>query len=370
MGQDKMKDVDVILEVRDARAPFSSAQTDMSRTFAEHIPRLVILNKADLITPNVGMAMRNLIEDTGVPCLLTAAHQNKNLIKIKNFALDHARAKFPRTLGIMLMVIGLPNVGKSTVINGLKRIAFSTARHQGKETKLVKNVKRTEARVNGEPGWTRQVNFFQLSNQPRLFCYDTPGISLLKKKNDPERNTKLALLKCMPDHFAGEMYIADYLLWRLNRERSFQYVDVLELPGPTDDVRYLTSHCAAVLAHRKRISISWSDVSAGAKFFIDSWRQGAFGKLCLDYVPNPDEVHRLKLLRMQAEPPGPWGPPCYPEAQAGLELDRQRRKGPAVRGEPRPPREIRTENETIESGRYPKNDLKQNQGIVRGLRMG
>merc|ERR1719277_396064 len=108
--------------------------------------RLVVLNKADLVTPNVGMATRNLIEQAGTPCLLTTASQNKNLIKIKQFALDHVRAKHPRTLGVMLMVVGLPNVGKSTVVNGLKRIAFNTARRQGKESKLVKNVKRTEAK--------------------------------------------------------------------------------------------------------------------------------------------------------------------------------------------------------------------------------
>lgn len=319
--KEKLKDIDVFLEVRDARAPFSSAQTEMTLEFTKNAKRLVILNKSDLVTPSVGLAVRNAIEETGTPCLLTVASENKNLIKIKHFAMDNCRAKHPRTLGLMLMVIGLPNTGKSTIINGMKRIAFSTARRQGKDSKLVHGVKWTEARAFDEPGVTRDLSFFQLSNQPRLYCYDTPGVSLLKKKNDPERNTKLALIKTMPDTIAGQMYLADYLLYRLNRDRMFDYVDELGLPGPTDDVRYLTSMVNASTSGRRGNPVYFADVSAGAKFFLELWRSGKLGKLCLDHIPNQGEMVRLRELRMQTEPPGPWGPPCYPQAMHGLELE-------------------------------------------------
>mmetsp|Transcript_96896 Transcript_96896/g.211861 ORF Transcript_96896/g.211861 Transcript_96896/m.211861 type:complete len:377 (+) Transcript_96896:56-1186(+) len=317
----RLKDVDVVLEVRDARAPFSSAQTDMLFDLGPEVKRLVILNKADLVTPTVGMQAQTLIEEAGTPCLLTNAAQNKNLVKIKNFAMDNCRSKYPRTLGLMLMVIGLPNVGKSTIINGLKSVAFSTARKQGKDSKLVSGMKWTQARAYGEPGVTRDVNFFQLANKPRLYCYDTPGVSLLKVKIDPERNTKLALLKTMPDHMAGEMYLADYLLYRLNKAQLFDYIDHLDLPGPTDDVRYLCSHVSALLAHRKQVQLYFSRPTDGAKFFIEQFREGHLGKLCLDHIPGPDEMRKLRQLRTQAEPPGPWGPPCYPSAPLGLELD-------------------------------------------------
>lgn len=325
----KMKDVDVLLEVRDARAPFSSAQYELTESAGKHVHRLVVLNKADLVTPNVGLAMRNLIEEAGQPCLLTTASEHRNLIKIKQFALDSVKAKHPRTLGVMLMVVGLPNVGKSTVINGLKRIAFSTARHQGKESKLVHGVKHTEAKASGVPGVTNDVTFFQLSNMPRIYCYDTPGVSLLKKKNDPERNTKLALLKCMPDYIAGEVYLADYLLYRLNRDQMFAYVKELDLQGPTDDIRYLCSHVSALLMQKNRMQVYWADMQAGASFFLELWRTGKLGKMCIDYIPNPEEIRRLRLLRTQTEPPGPWGPPCYPEVPRGLELDRRGPELPA-----------------------------------------
>lgn len=295
--EQKMKDVDVILEVRDARAPFTSAQFELTTNLPSNVQRLVVLNKADLVTPNVGLAMRGLIEEAGQPCLLTTAAENRNLIKIKQFALDNVRSKHPRTLGVMLMVVGLPNVGKSTIISGLKRIAFATLRHQGPNSKLMQGVKWTEPKMSNVPGLTRDVSFFQLSNHPRLYCYDTPGVSLLKKRNDPERNAKLGVLKCMPDHIAGEAYLADYLLYRLNRDYFMDYVRELELPGPTNDIRYLCAHISALLAHRNTNQVYTAQVGSGATFFLDLWRAGKLGKVCLDYVPDPDEVERLRRLR-------------------------------------------------------------------------
>mmetsp|Transcript_25468 Transcript_25468/g.73504 ORF Transcript_25468/g.73504 Transcript_25468/m.73504 type:complete len:399 (-) Transcript_25468:44-1240(-) len=317
----KLKDVDVVLEVRDARAPFASAQWELTEQFKGRAQRLVILNKADLLTPNVSIAIRDLIEKAGQPCLLTSAVENKNLIKIKNFALDNIKAKFPRTLGVMLMVVGLPNVGKSTVINGLKEIAFSTARRQSVGSSLMRGVKWTRSKANDVPGITRDVTFFQLSNHPRLYCYDTPGVSLMKKRNDPERNTKLALLKTMPDYFAGEVYLADYLLYRLNKDRCFNYVYELELPGPTDDVRFLTAHISTILQQKRKTQVYSTELGAGANFFLDLWRRGMIGKICLDHIPNPEEVERMRQMVMQTEPPGPWGPPCYPEVPRGMEMD-------------------------------------------------
>eukprot|EP00435_Cladocopium_sp_Y103_P059355 s830_g21.t1 len=64
-------------------------------------------------------------------------------------------------------------------------------------------------------------------------------------------------------------------------------------------------------------------VGSGAVFFLDLWRKGKLGKVCLDYIPNPEEVQRLRQMRAETEPPGPWGPPAYPEVPEGLELSRR-----------------------------------------------
>mmetsp|Transcript_30031 Transcript_30031/g.87124 ORF Transcript_30031/g.87124 Transcript_30031/m.87124 type:complete len:124 (-) Transcript_30031:1448-1819(-) len=100
-------------------------------------------------------------------------------------------------LCILLMsvsqVCGVPNAGKSTVINSLKRLAFAAAKYGRPGNQIVKDVRRTESAVGILPGVTKDVGFFQISNKPRIYCIDTPGITL-KKTIDPETNLKMAAL--------------------------------------------------------------------------------------------------------------------------------------------------------------------------------
>eukprot|EP00397_Hematodinium_sp_SG-2012_P042312 GEMP01046773.1.p1 GENE.GEMP01046773.1~~GEMP01046773.1.p1 ORF type:complete len:314 (+),score=73.64 GEMP01046773.1:141-1082(+) len=276
--QKHLTHTDVVLEVRDARAPFTTAQWELTDMLPEKCKRLVILNKCDLVTPNVA-------------------------IKTKQGVSKHA------TVGLWLMVMGLPNVGKSTIVNGLKRLAFAAAQAKA-GSKLVTNVKRTEARTGKSPGVTRHVGFFQISNKPRLYCYDTPGVMLLKKADDPERNVKLACLGLMPDHVAGELYIGDYLLYRLNKDRNFQYVKELNLAGPSDSIRDVSARITAVMCEAQNF---YPDPLSGARFFLQLFRLGHFGRICLDQIPSPEEIgERNREGSYVTEPPDPWTA-AYPE---------------------------------------------------------
>jgi len=306
--QKHFKHTDVVLEVRDARAPFTTAQWQLTDMLSEHTKRLVVLNKCDLVTPNVAIKTKAVFDAMEIPVIPTSAVNLKNLIKIKEFAFDHIRPKYA-TVGLWMMVMGLPNVGKSTIINGLKRLAF-TASKQQEGSKLIHGVKRTEAKTGKSPGVTTNVGFFQISNKPRLYCYDTPGIMLLKKADDPERNVKLAMLGIMPDHVAGEMYIADYCLYRLNKERNFTYVEELNLDGPSNSIREISGRITAAMTEAQKF---YPDPTAGAAFFLKLFRLGHFGKICIDHVPSAGEVGgRLNDGLYQTEPPDPWTPQ-YPE---------------------------------------------------------
>jgi len=316
---------------------------------------MVVLNKVDLVTPNAALRAQSLIQDAGLPCLLASASQNKNLVKMREFALEHVKIKY-KTLGVWLMVIGLPNTGKSTVINGLKRIAFNSAhfhrstrsaaadrgdpRFNSTKTtegsKIVRGVKRTEAKTGAKPGLTQHLNFFQLCNEPKLFCYDTPGIMLHKNKQDPERNVKLAALGAVPDHVSGEIYIADYVLFCLNERRMFQYIDELGLNGPTNDIRFLLTHLGRCLSYQiHKDPDGQVQIIPAATFWLKLFREGRLGKLCLDHIPDVEEIARMHAIRDTTEPPGPWGPACYPAIAPGMELLKPPKPVPVERKAPK-----------------------------------
>ena len=308
-----MKTVDVIVEVRDCRAPLTTAQYELSEEakVLTSRQRLIVLNKADLVTPRVALKARELIEAAGLPCITTSAVSHHKIIKIKEFIQEKVQLKF-KSVGLWMMLIGLPNMGKSSIINALKKQTEDDVyRTLSKDEQLKQQVKTRDARVTKKPGTTLAIDRFLISAKPKIYCLDSPGITFLKDHLDPERNLRLAALGVIPDHVAGEMYIADYILWRLNRARKFEYVDVFELKEPVDNSQFLMTHIATILSSNKRQF--QVDVLAGARFFTALFREGKLGKICLDDIPDADQVITPVNFEFETEPPGPWGPSTYPQ---------------------------------------------------------
>ncbi|XP_012590275.1 PREDICTED: mitochondrial ribosome-associated GTPase 1, partial [Condylura cristata] len=120
-----------------------------------------------------------------------------------------------------VMVIGVPNVGKSSLINALRRQHLK----KGKAT-----------RVGGEPGVTRAMTSrIQVCERPPVFLLDTPGV-LAPRVDSVETGLKLALCGTVLDHLVGEETLADYLLYTLNRHQLFRYVQHYGLDGACEDV--------------------------------------------------------------------------------------------------------------------------------------
>ncbi|EPT24604.1 GTP binding protein 7 isoform 2 family protein, putative [Toxoplasma gondii ME49] len=306
-----LKHVDCVVEVRDARAPLTSGNSFLTERLASRgVKRLVVLNKADLVHKRDGLRAQAVLEDAGLPCLLTCAPELKRVSKVVDFALEHVQPKF-KTIGVWMLLVGLPNTGKSSLLNAMKRLAVNASRYGSPSNKLVEGVKRTRARAGKAPGLTKDVSAFQISNKPRLFCYDTPGIMLPKMK-DAEVNLKLAALGCIDDHRAGEMYVADYILYHLNRMRCFTYVDVIGLSRPTNDIQEVAAHifdaAYALKTNRRRVPPA-PDLLSGCRFFTDLFRGGKLGFFCLDSLPTPRwETTGDGAIDSRQEPPGPWGP--------------------------------------------------------------
>lgn len=115
----------------------------------------------------------------------------------------------------------------------------------------------------------------------------------------------------MADHEVGELYMADYLLYRLNKAEptegqpghicDYRYVEALNLTGPTNNIMDVCQQIQQTLNSRA-LSV---DILAGARFFLKMWRMGHLGPMMLDPVPMPGEL----LVRKKAfvtEPPNPW----------------------------------------------------------------
>lgn len=282
--QQKLKSVDCIIEVHDARIPFSGRNNDLHYSLLTAKPSILVLNKKDLVSEN----MRPKIIDSlklqrNIPSQPTFFTDCKNqqctgIKKIvpKAIQMIQESDRFNRQTAKehSIMVIGVPNVGKSSIINVLRN------RHLNKKG---------ASRVGAIAGITRSVlTKIKICEDPLIYLLDTPGV-LMPNIRDVESGMKLALCSCFQDHLVGEENIADYLLYWLNKNENFSYLETMGLEQPTDDITLTLFSCAK--KHGMMISLkNYSNnvveqrpnIVAAASHFIRAFRNGEFGKIFLD----------------------------------------------------------------------------------------
>ena len=307
----KMPMVDVVVEVRDARLPVTSAQFELDEMIklrpGKH--RIVILNKQDLVPRLVCREAVSLLEMEGTPVFATSAVNHSNISEINAFITKHVSARF-KSLGITVMIVGLPNTGKSTILNAMKSVSPSPS------------FEKAEAKTSAVPGSTTHVGRIQInSHSPKIFVLDTPGIMVTKSGLNPisssEMMMKLHLIGCMPDTLVGINVLCDYILFMLNREGNFEYCKKLCLPAPTNELDIVITAVAQQIREiANNRTTGRLDHHGAAMKFIKMFRDGTLGKICLDEIPNVDQIYidreREKKFIFLTEPPGPWGPSTYP----------------------------------------------------------
>ncbi|NWJ00189.1 MTG1 GTPase, partial [Crypturellus undulatus] len=240
-------------------------------------PHVLVLNKMDLADPRrqpVSAAQRG---GWGRRCTRAAPGCSGRL----GWALGlgrSTRARSPRfqNADYCIMVIGVPNTGKSSLINSLRRLHLK----KGKATA-----------VGGEPGITKALlTRIQVCEEPLMYLLDTPGV-LPPRLKDVETGLKLALCGAIRDHLVGEDVMADYLLYTLNRLRQFSYVQRYGLPEPCDDIRHVLKHVALTLGRTHKVkvltgtgnvNVTMLDYSAAAYELIRAFRAGRLGRVTLD----------------------------------------------------------------------------------------
>lgn len=256
----KINQADVFLEVRDARAPLSSANN-----MAITRPKIILLNKIDLCSMSYTLKIVEKLKSQGEKILLYSAHTNANISQVTRFINENVPCKF-KTVGMWMMIGGVPNVGKSSVIN-----AFRT------NSKDFDN--NSPAKTGPQPCVTRGVSGFKVSTDPLMFLVDTPGI-LLPKLENKEQAMKLALIGAIKDDIVGADTIADYMIFCLNKLGNYNYVNKLGLkkpaPGFTEALHYLQP------------KFNWDELAI-ADHLLKQFREGKFGKITLDRLSQmPD----------------------------------------------------------------------------------
>ncbi len=266
VDSENLKLVDVIIELLDARIPFSSRNPEIN-SLINNKPRLVAFNKSDLADERISRQWIKWYADQGIDCILINSINGKGLNEIKARArelmsekIERDRAKGKLFTPVRTMVVGIPNVGKSSFIN--KIVGKATA-------------------VTGDrPGVTRGKQWIRINSEMELL--DTPGI-LWPKFEDQEVGMNLAFTGAIKDDIMDTGEVAMELLYRLSKTYNTELCTRFKLdPEPIKDMEPLE---LLETVGRKRgciISKGEIDYSRISAIVLDEFRGGKIGRITLE----------------------------------------------------------------------------------------
>ncbi|CAD5229558.1 unnamed protein product [Bursaphelenchus okinawaensis] len=230
----RLRSVDLVVEVHDARVPFTGRNPVFRDRLFTVRPHILVLNKRDLIDmEKYRIPVEEQLRSEGVNCVLWTDCKKKtkraldDLTKMMIQCLQ-SDFRFNRTVKAeyQVMVVGIPNCGKSSLINGLRTLTMDKKKNAVKE--------------GARPGVTvRLQNRVRIMDKPLMYILDTPGV-LNPYVRTVEENMKLGLCENVLESTLNMESVSDYLLYWLNKQQDYSYLKALNLEGqPTDDIREL-----------------------------------------------------------------------------------------------------------------------------------
>ncbi|KAL8555671.1 hypothetical protein ACS0TY_003474 [Phlomoides rotata] len=196
--------VDLVLEVRDARIPLSSECLEL-RKFQSFSNRIIVLNKMDLANRSQTKEWIRFLEEQNCMAFGVNAHNKENIKEFLNFlqaSVRNLRTKDDPSHAITLMLVGIPNVGKSALANSLHLVGRIAAAEKGKLK---------HSGVSSVPGETKTISSLKIASHPNIYVLDTPSI-LPPVVIEDEVCSKLALTGAINDTAVGEIKLAEYFL--------------------------------------------------------------------------------------------------------------------------------------------------------------
>lgn len=267
--EENLKLVDVVVEIIDARIPYSG-RNPYFNDILKNKKRLIVMNKYDMADKNISEQWSEYFNNKGINVVNVSCMTGEGINKILNEAEKlisdkiNADQEKGRNRTIKLMMIGIPNVGKSSLINKLV----------GKASTITGN----------RPGVTKGKQWIRLRGNCELL--DTPGI-LPQKFTDESVAEKLAITGAIKDEIINiellSCKLVDYLKTHYASELMSRY-------KITDDISNFDAYEIIELIGKKRgfvISGGETDTERAAKMIIDEFRACKIGKITLE---NPNEL--------------------------------------------------------------------------------
>ena len=260
--KEDMKLIDLVIELLDARIPFSSRNPEID-TLGQNKARLVLLNKADLADENQNNRWVEYFKEKGIIALKINSKNKQGIKEINNAVSVACREKIERNKkrGILnrpirAMVVGIPNVGKSTFINA----------YAGKNC----------AKTGNKPGVTKGKQWIRLNKNLELL--DTPGI-LWPKFDDQTIGMHLAFIGSMNDHILDISELAYQLIKLLNHLYPNVIRERYSIEGNDDPLQIMYQIAEARGCKRKG---NQPDLEKTSGLLLDDFRNGKLGRITLE----------------------------------------------------------------------------------------
>ena len=270
--------VDMVVLLADARAPMATRNPRLEQRLIQR-PRILAANKADLASPLVSRRWREYFASQGETLLLLDASRLRKPEAIvsqwREFALEQRRlrgATRPLLRPVRIMIVGIPNIGKSTLVNHLKE--------------------RKVAKVADKPGVTRTNQWVTLAGG-QVELLDTPGV-LWPQLRDKSQELLLTLLGNIPDGSTDPILTATFLLEKLLSLPLRDPLAPLQLP----EIPAHPQEILQALARRRGLLGNGGEPSLpkAAAVLLKEFRSGGLGRITLELPPeSPAELQEEPL---------------------------------------------------------------------------
>ncbi|MBF0277714.1 MAG: ribosome biogenesis GTPase YlqF [SAR324 cluster bacterium] len=268
----RLKQVDVVLELRDARIPMASVNKDFEEILKQK-KRIVLLNKTGLADEDITKSWRAYFKKNKIACHFMDVKKNQGMQQILPIARSMMQEKWQRFQkkgirppALKLMIVGIPNVGKSSLINKL--------------------VKRHAAATGPNPGVTQRQEWVRLGKDVELL--DTPGI-LWPKFENPETGMALAITGAIKDRITGEERLCHFLI----QYHIHHYPRILQTYYQLNDGCSTPEETLASIGQKRGCLKTGGevDIPRTAKLLLRDFRAGKLGRVSFE-KPKEESVSR------------------------------------------------------------------------------